>query len=110
MAQVDAHVAQHMDGIEAIAASGKVDNPGLSLIFQAALPILAIVRPLLFFKPTWQKVVDALMAGMQTFVASASVAKPVPVIGGKQPAPTAETAAKVEGAAPVSTEGATMML
>ena len=109
MDQVDAHVAQHMDGIDAIAQSGKVDNPGLSLIFTAALPILAIVRGLLFFKPTWQKVIDALMAGMQTLITSTAL-KPAPQVAEKQPAPGAVVAEKAADAAPVSTEGATEMI
>lgn len=111
MEQVDAHVAQHIGGIDAIAQSGKVDNPGLSLIFTAAIPILAIVRGLLFFKPTWQKVIDALMAGMQTFITSTTAAaNHIPVIGGKQPAPAAAPAEKAADAPIASTEGKTEMI
>lgn len=104
MQQVDAHVEHHFDAVSAAVEANKVDNTTLSLVFKAAIPILGVVTPLLFFRPKWQAVIVALQAGMAAFITS--VASLDTAAGGSPAAVPADTIAKA--ASPVATEGATM--
>lgn len=63
--QVDAHVEEHHDTIASLDASS-MDTTKFCVIYTGAKPILNLAKNLLFFKPKWQTILKAFIAGLDT--------------------------------------------
>lgn len=68
VSEVDAHVfaaAEKLKIKNVTTANLKVFN--LCQSYTLARPILVLVKGILFFKPSWQNIVTALIAGLDTY-------------------------------------------
>ena len=56
--EIDAHVEKHLPAIP------EKGIPDLCVIYNAARPVIAFARALLFWRPKWQAVISAFMASL----------------------------------------------
>lgn len=66
IAKIDSHVEQSHDVATA-------PNAKLEVIYAVAKPILIGVCALLFWKPKWQAVINALISGLDTYTGTVAV-------------------------------------